>query len=413
MMNYKDFELSIQVSEPFPFNLESIKEIETNQWVKNQWPLVYFLKNEGVSKAYIGESTNASLRLKNHLANPKKANLFQTVNIIGSDKFNKSATLDLESRLIQYINAEGTFTTENLNLGLQNHNYYQQDLYKNLFYTVWQKLIEKKIVSKSLSEIENSELFKYSPYKALNDDQYKSVLEILNCINKSEGNSIFVSGGAGTGKTILATYLMKLLYSDVSQNEDFEVKEDDVYEISLIREFQIKYPKAKIGFVIAMTPLRETLKKVFSNVPGLHKKMVMSPSETFKLGSKYDLLIVDEAHRLRQFRNISWMGEFRKKNLLLGLGDHGNELDWIIANSNNQIFFYDSAQSIKPSDIDEYKFTEILNKKNTLTLSLNSQMRAKGGNDYITFIDDLLNCNVVKKPNFSIDFEDLDLNFLS
>ena len=53
MMNYKEFELSIQVSKPFPFNLESLKEIETNQWVKNQWPLVYFLKNEGEKKAYI------------------------------------------------------------------------------------------------------------------------------------------------------------------------------------------------------------------------------------------------------------------------------------------------------------------------------------------------------------------------
>ena len=404
-MNYKDFELSIQVSEPYPFNLESIKEIEKNQWVKNQWPLVYFLKNEGVSKAYIGESNNASLRLKNHLTNPKKADLFQTVNIIGSDKFNKSATLDLESRLIQYINAEGTFTTENLNLGHQNHNYYQQDLYKNLFYTVWQKLIEKKIVSKSLAEIENSELFKYSPYKSLNDDQYKSVLEILTCINKSEGNSIFVSGSAGTGKTILATYLMKLLYSDVNDTEDFELKEDDIYEVSLIKEFQKKYPKAKIGFVIAMTPLRETIKKVFNSVPGLDKKMVMSPSDTFKLGVKYDLLIVDEAHRLRQYRNISWMGEFRKKNILLGLGDNGNELDWIIANSKNQIFFYDSAQSVKPSDIDEYKFTEILNKTNTLKLNLNSQMRVKGGNDYIAFIDDLLNCNVSKKPDLPVEFE--------
>ncbi len=405
MMNYKDFELSIQVSEPYPFNLESLKTIERNQWVKNQWPLVYFLKNEGKNKAYIGESNNASLRLKNHLANPKKADLFQTVNIIGSDKFNKSATLDLESRLIQYINAEGTFTTENLNLGHQNHNYYQQDLYKNLFYTVWQKLIEKKIVSKSLAEIENSELFKYSPYKSLNDDQYKSVLEILTNINNSQGNSIFVSGSAGTGKTILATYLMKLLVSDVNNIEDSDIKEDDIYEISLIKEFQKKYPKAKIGFVIAMTPLRETIKKVFSSVPGLNKKMVMSPSETFRLGSKYDLLIVDEAHRLRQYRNISWMGEFRRKNNLLGLGDDGNELDWIIANSRNQIFFYDSSQSVKPSDIDEGKFIAVLNKENTLKLSLNSQMRAKGGNDYISFIDDLLNCRVVKRPELSEDFE--------
>jgi uncharacterized protein len=405
MMNYKDFELSIQVSEPYPFNLESIKEIETNQWVKNQWPLVYFLKNEGVSKAYIGESTNASLRLKNHLANPKKANLFQTVNIIGSDKFNKSATLDLESRLIQYINAEGTFTTENLNLGLQNHNYFQQDLYKDLFYTVWEKLIEKKIVSKSLVEIENSELFKYSPYKALNDDQYNSVLEILKCINKSEGNSIFVSGSAGTGKTILASYLLKLLKSDVNNNDDFELKEDDLQEISLIREFQKKYPKAKIGFVIAMTSLRNTIKKVFANVPGLNKNMVMSPSDTFKLGIKYDLLIVDEAHRLRQYRNISWMGVFRQNNLRLGLGDDGTELDWIIANSNNQIFFYDSAQSVKPSDIDESNFLELFNNKNTLSLSLKSQMRSKGGNDYIKFVDDLLKCKDLIKPELSVEFE--------
>ena len=405
-MSYKDFELSIQVSESYPFNLESIKEIEKNQWVRNQWPLVYFLRNGSINKeVYIGESNNASLRLKNHLTNPEKKDSFQTVNIIGSDKFNKSATLDLESRLIQYINAEGTFTTKNLNLGHQNHNYFQQDLYKNLFNTVWQKLIEKKIVSKSLTEIENTELFKYSPYKSLNDGQYKSVLEILSCINKSEGNSIFISGSAGTGKTILATYLMKLLYSDVHINDDFELNEDDIYEISLIREFQKKYPKAKIGFVIAMTPFRETIKKVFTRVPGLHKKMVMSPSETFNLGIKYDLLIVDESHRLRQYRNISWMGEFRKKNILLGLGNEGNELDWIIANSKNQIFFYDSAQSVKPSDIDEYKFTELLNKKTTLKLSLNSQMRTKGGNDYITFIDNLLNCDVSKRPELSKEFE--------
>ena len=404
MMNYKEFELSIEVSEPYPFNLQSIKRIENNLWVKNQWPLVYFLKNEGLSKAYIGESTNASSRLKNHLANPKKSEIFQTVNIISSDKFNKSATLDLESRLIQYINAEGTFTTENLNLGLQNHNYYQQDLYKNLFYTVWEKLIERKIVSKSLSEIENSELFKYSPYKALNDEQYNSVLEILTCINKSEGNAIFVSGGAGTGKTIMASYLVKLLKTDVIDNDDLELSKDDLHEIILIREFQKKYPKAKIGFVIAMTSLRDTIKKVFANVPGLDKNMVMSPSDTFKLGIKYDLLIVDEAHRLRQFRNISWMGVFRQNNLSLGLGDDGTELDWIIANSNNQIFFYDSAQSVKPSDISENRFAEILNKKNTLKLSLKSQMRSKGGNDYISFVDKLLNCKEVIKPEFPEDF---------
>ena len=198
---------------------------------------------------------------------------------------------------------------------------------------------------------------------------------------------------------------MKLLVSDVNNIEDSDIKEDDIYEISLIKEFQKKYPNARIGFVIAMTPLRETIKKVFNNVPGLKKQMVMSPSETFKLGHKYDLLIVDEAHRLRQYRNISWRGEFKKKNQLLNLGEDGTELDWIIANSLNQIFFYDSAQSVKPSDVDEFKFTALQKKQDTLKLSLKSQMRTKGGNDYINFIDSLLNCNVNKKPQLSADFE--------
>ena len=44
------------------------------------------------------------------------------------------------------------------------------------------------------------------------------------------------------------------------------------------------------------------------------------------------------------------------------------ELDWIIANSKNQVFFYDSAQSVKPSDIAEERFTTLLNDKKTIDM---------------------------------------------
>lgn len=173
------FELSIEISEQYDFSKESLNKIEQNLWVKSQWPLVYFIQNDSIKVAYVGESTNASKRIQNHLANPERCKL-NKISIIGSDKFNKSATLDIESSLIQYITAEGTYELQNGNFGLINHKYYQQDLYKNLFKEVWNKLIEKKIVTKSLNEIENSELFKYSPYKSLNEDQYNSVLEILD-----------------------------------------------------------------------------------------------------------------------------------------------------------------------------------------------------------------------------------------
>jgi DUF2075 family protein len=393
------FELSIEVSEQYNFNRESLCNIVLNTWVKNQWPLVYFIQNNSKRIAYVGESTNASGRIRNHLSNPERCKL-DKISIIGSDKFNKSATLDIESNLIQYITAEGTFKLQNGNYGLVNHNYYQQDLYKNLFREVWKKLIEKKYVTKSLTEIENSELFKYSPYKSLNKDQYLSVLEILDGLTTKKTNRIFISGSAGTGKTILATYLMKLLVSAVENAHFEDFNDDELREVNYIKEFKKKYPNAKIGLIVAMTSLRESLKNVFRTIPGLKSSMIVGPSDTFKTRIKYDLLIVDEAHRLRQYKNIGWMGAFQKNNRKLGLDDTGDELDWIIANSKNQIYFYDSAQSVKPSDIESHKFTNLLNDKGTLRLELKSQMRVKGGNNYIQFVDDLLHVKRYKPVRY-------------
>lgn len=395
------FELSIEVSETYDFSHESLtKKIEHNTWVKNQWPLVYFIQNDQIKPkkiAYVGESTNASKRIKNHLNNSKRQTL-NKITIIGSDKFNKSATLDIESNLIQYINAEGTYDLQNGNYGLINHKYYQQDLYKNLFKEIWIKLLEKKIVSKSLAEIENSELFKYSPYKALNADQYNSVIDILKGLTIKKSNRIFISGSAGTGKTILAAYLIKLLSTKLEDIDSDDLTDDEILEVNFIKEFQKKYPNRKIGLVIAMSSLRESLQNVFRKTPGLKSSMVISPSDTFTQ-EKYDLLIVDEAHRLRQYKNIGWRGAFKKNNEKLGLNDNRNELDWIIANSKNQVFFYDSAQSVKPSDIESSNFYNLINDPNTLNFELKSQMRVEGGINYIEFVDELLN---IKREEFKV-----------
>lgn len=398
----ESFELSVEVSELYDFNQQALQKIEQNVWVKNQWPLVYFIRNDNTKVAYVGESTNAASRIKNHLSNPERCKLTK-ISIIGSDKFNKSATLDIESNLIQYITSDGSYKLQNGNYGLVNHNYYQQDLYKNLFREIWKKLIERKIVSKSLSEIENSEVFKYSPFKSLNEDQYKSVIDILSVLTSRENNQIFVSGGAGTGKTVLATYLIKLLVSDIDLSRVDEFSDDELREINYIRAFRTKYPQAKIGLVIAMTSLRLTLQSVFRKIPGLKPSMILSPSDTLKSKTKYDLLIVDEAHRLRKYKNISWMGAFRTNNLKLGLDDNGTELDWILAMSKNQIFFYDAAQSVKPSDVDASRFSKLLDERSAVKFALSSQMRVRGGNNYIQFVDELLHVKKAGNVKFSMD----------
>lgn len=66
--------------------------------------------------------------------------------------------------------------------------------------------------------------------------------------------------------------------------------------------------------------------------------MVISPTDISK--RSYKVVLVDEAHRLRRRKNISGYGDFDKSNIRLDLDVHtGTELDWIVKQSENQIFF--------------------------------------------------------------------------
>lgn len=60
------------------------------------------------------------------------------------------------------------------------------------------------------------------------------------------------------------------------------------------------------------------------------------------------------------------------------------------------MFFYDSEQSIKPADIRKNDFDNLISLENTKQISLVSQMRSKGGTDYIEFVNKLLYCLIPK-----------------
>jgi uncharacterized protein len=400
-----DFIRSVQINK-YEFSKAGSVEYALNTYMKNSWPIVYILKSDQAGEAYIGESTNAISRMNNHLANQERQRLKDLL-VISCDKFNKSAVLDIESNLIQYMASDGRYKLQNANAGLVDHNYYQREQYKKLFEQVWEHLRSEKYAKNSLSRIDNSDLFKYSPYKSLTADQHESVLQILGLLSRERENTIFVEGGAGTGKTILAVYLMKLLRTDIREHHLDE--SDEVYsdEIAKILKFKEKFPNPKVALVVPMTSLRKTLKKVFANVKGLNGSMVIGPSEAAK--QEYDVLIVDEAHRLRQRKNITNFGSFDETNARLGFDKYdGNELDWILKMSKHQIFFYDEGQSIKPSDISVDKFRK--QKWSAALMKLNSQMRVKGGMDYINFVDNLLNGRLeAGDPKFESDTYELVL----
>ncbi|PKG42672.1 DNA/RNA helicase domain-containing protein, partial [Psychroflexus sp. MES1-P1E] len=339
--------------------------------------------------------------------------VLDAITIIGSSKFNKSATLDIESQLIQYLSAESTYTLQNGNGGLSHHNYYDREFYRNIFIKIWDRLKNEKIVSKNLEEIENSNLFKYSPYKALTTDQHHSIISIIKHLNEQKEGSLFIEGSAGTGKTILATYLMKLLLSQLPSKDEIEDFEGfKIEEYNLLKIFKDEYKDAKIALVVPMTSLRKSLKNVFKSIGGLKTSMVIGPSDVIK--EKYDILIVDEAHRLAQRKNIPNYGSFDATNRKLGLDKKGTQLDWVLMNSKKQIFFYDQAQSVKPSDIPKEKFDKLKQKVNN-SIKLTSQMRVIGGSDYISFVDHLLNCkpleNIKIPSNYELRFFDDFDNF--
>lgn len=378
----------------YDFNSNMFNEFHDIHYAKDLWPVVYILSDGSINEAYVGETTDTFARMASHL-NTDRKNKLTAVHIITSEKFNKSATLDIESNLIKYISGDGQYKLLNANIGLANHNYYQKkEVYWDVFKNIWNKLRTEGITKHSIEHIDNSDLFKYSPYKALSNDQRNGLLIILKGLLHKDFRNIVVEGGAGTGKTILAVFLFKLL---ISNNEDFNFKEfgdDETEFIQTVIELKKKYPTPKMALVVPMSSFRNTLKKVFKNVKGLNAKMVIGPAEI--INDEFDIVFVDESHRLRRRVNLgTYFGAFDTVCKKLNLDKNNcSELDWILKKSKNAIFFYDENQSIKPSDARKEDFDKLKSNRSTKIEYLISQFRVKGGTDYVKYIDNLLNCTI-------------------
>jgi len=170
-------------------------------------------------------------------------------------------------------------------------------------------------------------------------------------------------------------------------------------------------PNFKMGIVVSMSNLRATLWDVFGSTYGLSKNMVYTPSQIANSNEIFDLLIVDEAHRLKAPRNMMGVEihNIRENNKKLGMDEHrGTQLDWIIKKSKHQIFFYDKMQSIKRTDIDAGVFDKLI-KSGAKSLDLNTQVRCgKGGERYINYIRKIFSNN---PPEEFIDFEKNGLDY--
>jgi DUF2075 family protein len=279
-------------------------------------------------------------------------------------------------------------------------------------------LVEQGVLSRSIPEIVNSNLFKFSPFKSLNSEQAISVSAVLdrliqNLRDQSNGELI-IQGDPGTGKTVVAIYLIKLL-TDISRLTGDEILvEDSIFSDYFTPEARSLLDGVKVGLVVPQQSLRKTLQTVFAQTPGLSRDMVMTPFDVGQGNQDFDLLIVDEAHRLGQRANQS-SAMLNKKFTEINIKLFGNDdkvhtqLEWIRAMSKSQILLLDTAQSIKPADLPISTTEGLIAKANRTgsLFKLSSQMRVAGGNNYLDFVKNLFSEN----PSPAANFGNYDLRF--
>jgi DUF2075 family protein len=372
------------------------------------WPVVYTLSDE--QEIYVGESLNVASRFKQHLETPSKRHL-RGARVVVDDTFNKSVCLDLESFLIRLFAGDGQYQVLNGNHGIMNADYYSREDYRRTFEAIFEELRSRGAFTRPIREIENTDLFKLSPFKALTQDQAIAVEDILRGLFKDlesgASSRIVIQGAPGTGKTVVGIFLMKLL-SDIKSADVSAPPETD----SLLSEFFVPgYPELltdfRFGLVVPQQSLRQSIKAVFRKTPGLRQDQVLSPFQVGQATESFDLLIVDEAHRLNQRANqaagpLNTM--FSKINVdLFGEDDYSiSQLDWIEMKSRHQIYLLDGAQAIRPADLplDATHALVAAVRRNGRVYPLTSQMRVRAGDDYVRYVRGVLDGSVSRRQAF-------------
>lgn len=381
------------------------------------WPVVYILDGVDGQKpvAYVGETSSAYNRMLQHLDNEARRPMANEY-VLFNDMFNKSAILDIENMLIEHMHADGKYELQNLNNGQSKfHNYYQRGLYKELFKGIWKQLKRGGLADNTLASVENSKIFKYSPFKQLTDEQYdleiKLLFDIASSLKTGEKRNIVVEGGAGTGKSILAISLVKYIADvliqkiDYTDAENFDDIERSLGYAHINKEFSTLSKKPSIAFVAPMTEFRNTVKSVFKNIPSLKNVDVVSPVDLTKKIGGYDIVLVDETHHLATYGKSTSHLSFRQADDRLGFTDYEKttQLDWIKKQARHiAIFFYDRKQSTSGADVPENDFLAMKDELSSNWYSINHQIRLIAGEEYISYWSKLLrNQTKDNAPDFS------------
>ncbi|MFL2030458.1 DNA/RNA helicase domain-containing protein [Loigolactobacillus zhaoyuanensis] len=299
--------------------------------------------------------------------------------IIGEEEFNKSATVNLETRLINLFLADNfdLFNTKQTKL-LSTNDYYQKSYYNDIVLKdLWDDLKNNRhLVDQTIDFLENSDIYKISPFKSLSSSQLmlkEAVIETsrewLKDFEIDQGHAIYIiKGEAGVGKSVVLSSIYNEI-QNISRNK--KSKEDNLY-------------KTNNYLLVNHNEMLKQYHHLAKHLKNLSKNHILKPTSFINDVDRgkheiADVTLVDEAHLLLTSKD--------KYNSF----DHQNQLTEIIKRSKITVLFFDPKQFLKlksywsESDLEpfkkQYRYKEFC---------LTEQFRINAGPSVINWIDDFV-----------------------
>ena len=205
---------------------------------------------------------------------------------------------------------------------------------------------------------------------------YETILRSARQVQESGKKVLIIKGGPGTGKSVISINALAKLTSE----------------------------RMNVKYVTANAAPRDVFQAKLRNlVKGDSVKHLFGGSGSYTESKKdsMDVLIVDEAHRLRM-----------KSGMFKNLGE--SQAKEIINSAKLSVFFIDEAQKVTWSDVGEISRIKAYAAKlgaDVELLELVSQFRCGGSDDYMAWLDDSLGLQDVPENYFSkekFDFQIFD-----
>lgn len=200
-------------------------------------------------------------------------------------------------------------------------------------------------------------LFKGNSEFVLLDEQkvaYETIISLAKM--QKVKRTIIVRGGPGTGKSVISMNALGSLIK-CGLNAKF-IAPNASFRTVMLEQLTNKNPRSK----------------------GRIRSLFAGSGQFYDASENtFDVLIVDEAHRLKNENAYQYYGK--------------NQIEDIIKAAKVSIFFIDDNQRIRPEDIgstDEIKRIAAIYGSKVYELTLNAQFRCSGAEGFVNWIDDVL-----------------------